>query len=273
MAYYEGYTQTEIASRLDIALGTVKTRTSRGLQRLAALLESREAPRVNGHVFDDLPLLLTGEADRATVAAVTAHLRECDDCRDELISAVAAHAALMSAVKFAADLVEPQPLGDSQLGPGRRPARAGSLRSLRRDPARTGRRRGTGRTRPPGLDQSPGSRRRARPTAAHRRRNWIAAAAAVVVLARRRRVPGHADRLESGRRRATLHCAAYGEGTTPASAKLIGDDKMSLDASSLPALATGSYYEVWLTNGARTAMAPVGVLDADRKATHHRAGE
>lgn len=44
MAYYEGYTQTEIASRLDIALGTVKTRTSRGLQRLAALLESREAP-------------------------------------------------------------------------------------------------------------------------------------------------------------------------------------------------------------------------------------
>jgi RNA polymerase sigma factor (sigma-70 family) len=44
MAYYGGYTQTEIASRLDIALGTVKTRTSRGLQRLAALLETRGAP-------------------------------------------------------------------------------------------------------------------------------------------------------------------------------------------------------------------------------------
>ena len=40
MAYYEGYTQSEIAARLDIALGTVKTRTSRGLQRLAALLDS-----------------------------------------------------------------------------------------------------------------------------------------------------------------------------------------------------------------------------------------
>jgi RNA polymerase sigma factor (sigma-70 family) len=43
MAYYEGYTQSEIAGRLEIALGTVKTRTSRGLQRLAALLESRGA--------------------------------------------------------------------------------------------------------------------------------------------------------------------------------------------------------------------------------------
>lgn len=39
MAYYEGYSQSEIATRLGIPLGTVKTRTSRGLQRLAALLE------------------------------------------------------------------------------------------------------------------------------------------------------------------------------------------------------------------------------------------
>jgi RNA polymerase sigma-70 factor (ECF subfamily) len=40
MAYFEGYTQTEVAARLDIPLGTVKTRTARGLQRLAALLEN-----------------------------------------------------------------------------------------------------------------------------------------------------------------------------------------------------------------------------------------
>jgi RNA polymerase sigma factor (sigma-70 family) len=40
MAYFEGYTQTEIAAALDIPLGTVKTRTSRGLQRLAGLLEN-----------------------------------------------------------------------------------------------------------------------------------------------------------------------------------------------------------------------------------------
>jgi RNA polymerase sigma-70 factor (ECF subfamily) len=40
MAYFEGYTQTEIAAALGIPLGTVKTRTARGMQRLAGLLES-----------------------------------------------------------------------------------------------------------------------------------------------------------------------------------------------------------------------------------------
>ena len=43
MAYFEGYTQSEISSTLSVPLGTVKTRTARGLQRLAVLLEnSRE---------------------------------------------------------------------------------------------------------------------------------------------------------------------------------------------------------------------------------------
>jgi RNA polymerase sigma factor (sigma-70 family) len=40
MAYFDGYTQSEISVALDIPLGTVKTRTSRGLHRLAALLEN-----------------------------------------------------------------------------------------------------------------------------------------------------------------------------------------------------------------------------------------
>jgi RNA polymerase sigma factor (sigma-70 family) len=45
MAYFKGYTQSEIAQALDIPLGTVKTRTSRGLQRMAGLLESTRGPR------------------------------------------------------------------------------------------------------------------------------------------------------------------------------------------------------------------------------------
>ena len=45
LAYFEQYTQSEIALALDIPLGTVKTRTSRGLQRMAGLLESTRNPR------------------------------------------------------------------------------------------------------------------------------------------------------------------------------------------------------------------------------------
>lgn len=40
LAYFDGYTQAEIAAVLDVPLGTVKTRTSRGLHRMASLLES-----------------------------------------------------------------------------------------------------------------------------------------------------------------------------------------------------------------------------------------
>ncbi len=45
MAYFQGYTQSEIARHFEIPLGTVKTRTARGLQRLAGLLESEANPR------------------------------------------------------------------------------------------------------------------------------------------------------------------------------------------------------------------------------------
>jgi RNA polymerase sigma factor (sigma-70 family) len=40
LAYFEGYTQSEISLALETPLGTVKTRTARGLQRLAGLLEN-----------------------------------------------------------------------------------------------------------------------------------------------------------------------------------------------------------------------------------------
>jgi RNA polymerase sigma factor (sigma-70 family) len=38
LAYFGGYTQSEISRRLDLPLGTVKARAFRGLRRLAELL-------------------------------------------------------------------------------------------------------------------------------------------------------------------------------------------------------------------------------------------
>src|SRR5262249_44365117 len=74
---------------------------------------AREPRRVmSEHISDDLPRLLTGEATRAETLAAAAHLRECPDCQQELVSAVVAHAALTSATRGAAHAVlgrDPQP--------------------------------------------------------------------------------------------------------------------------------------------------------------------
>jgi hypothetical protein len=57
------------------------------------------------HVFDDLPGLLAGELGRAETGRVSAHLRACEDCRQELVLVVTAAAALRSAARFAPQAV------------------------------------------------------------------------------------------------------------------------------------------------------------------------
>lgn len=44
LSYLGGLTQTEIATRVDAPLGTIKTRTARGLQRLAELIGRADQP-------------------------------------------------------------------------------------------------------------------------------------------------------------------------------------------------------------------------------------
>jgi RNA polymerase sigma factor (sigma-70 family) len=45
LAYFRNYSQSDITAYLEIPLGTVKARTSRGLRRLAGLLQSRDDPQ------------------------------------------------------------------------------------------------------------------------------------------------------------------------------------------------------------------------------------
>jgi hypothetical protein len=213
------------------------------------------------HVFDDLPLLLSGDADRATVTAVSAHLQTCADCRDALIAALAAHAALRSAARFAPELAIVQPVE-----PVAAPANGEGAENMAAETT-------AGAFLIDGIDEPDLSamfaqvRAEAAREPARRQHRWLVAAAAAVILA----LGGTGTYLAvdhsstaSGR---ALSLAAFDQGTTTASARLVGDDRMIVDASALPALGDGRYYEVWLTNGARTSMAPVGVLDADRKAS------
>jgi hypothetical protein len=220
------------------------------------------------HVFDELPRLLSGEADRITVGAMATHLRGCPDCRDELISAAVANAALLSAVRYAPTLVDVADIaGAGAAGPSSGAHAAASDRPG------------------PGLQPLPdlsavfaevraelaaedaesnvvdlGQARRGR------RATWLVAAAVVglVVVGGGGYLAGHGLPSSPTSRPLALH--AFDQGTSPASARLVGDDKMVLDASSLPRLSGGSYYEVWLTNNARTSMAPIGLLGSDGKA-------
>ncbi len=211
----------------------------------------------NEHVVDELPRLLTGEADRATVAAVSTHLRSCEDCRDQLVEVIVGHAALASAATYAPRLVDPELTGAPRLTdsapefPIDLSAVFAQIRSEVEveEPA-----------------AAPADDLTARRRSNNARRNWLIAAAAVVVLGGGAGTYLATSGGSSHPVTRDVALAAFDQGTTTASAQMIGGDELSLDASSLPQLPVGHYYEVWLTNPARTSMAPIGLLDADRKA-------
>ena len=198
---------------------------------------------MSAHVFDELPLLLSGEADRDTVMNAAAHLRECADCRQELVSALVAHASLTSAQRFAPELAatgddrEPT-AGETALA---MPDLSAVFAQARSDAAATAQR----------VQRS-------------RHRNRIVAAAAAVVVVGGGIAGGLLATQSPGPAQRTVRLV--GATHVSATATLIGGDHMRIDATGLPALGPRRQYEVWLTNPAGTAMQSVGFIGPDRRA-------
>lgn len=191
------------------------------------------------HVMDDLPLLLIGQATREETRAATDHLRGCPDCQQELISALAAHASLMSAARFAPEVgaraasdPDAQPLPDLT-----------DVLAVARDEAASAAR-------------------------SKRRRRLVIAAAAAAVIATAAGVTtaelaGQSSHGPAGR---TIALAAFDAGSRPAQATVDPGGTMRIDASALPRLDAEHFYEVWLTNGSRTRLQAIGSIGPTNRA-------
>lgn len=238
---------------------------------------------MTNHVFDEFPLLLSGDADRATVARVSSHLRGCNDCKDELIGAVVAHATLSSAARRGPDVATGGRLPHRPRVPGVQLASAtladrldevvvtatgpesahgidlGPVFAQIREEVATA-------AGPPPADadlvtptaEAPASRDDARRR--HRlRRGLTAAAAAVVVLGGGSALV--ANQLQDNGHRVTV--GAFGQGTVGATAT-VDTGSIVLNASKLRPLPGNQFYEVWLVKANGSGVLPLGPLGSDR---------
>ncbi len=195
------------------------------------------------HVSDELPLLLTGDANREVVMAAAVHLRTCPDCGQELVSAVVAHASLTSAHRFAPEIVAPAEGDelDAVPDPGPLPDLGHVFAQARQDAAAVS-------TKP----------------VRHRRRLLSVVAAAAVLVGGGVTVAA----LEWGTSQSstrTVQLDAFGVGQHPAKITIDGS-KLKIDASRLPKLDSTHIYELWVTDGDRKQMQPVGSFGNGNKA-------
>lgn len=204
---------------------------------------------MTSHISDELPQLLTGEATREVVQRSAAHLRSCEDCQQELVSAVVAHASLISAQRFAPEIVvrstDPLPQRAVQAAQVEALPDLSSVFAQVRDEAST------------------------RPSVARRRqRRPLMAVAAVAAGAL---IGGGGVALIANDHPGTavtqsIALSAFGVGHTSATATVTRSGQLALNASALPRLDANHRYEVWLTNGARTQMKPIGWIGDNGKA-------
>lgn len=201
---------------------------------------------MTSHISEELPRLLSGEATRDVVRAAAVHLRTCEDCQQELVSAVVAHASLTSAQRFAPEIVGRTDLASAPVEPA--PDDLPDLSAI------------FAQVREEAEVSSLPARRSRRPLYA------VAAVAAGVLIGSGGAVlVQHAGSTTPASRSVAL--AAYDEGTVPAKATVTSAGQMRLDAASLPKLDAEHRYEVWLTNDERTQMQPIGWIGSDGKAT------
>jgi Anti-sigma-K factor rskA len=200
---------------------------------------------MTSHISDELPRLLTGEATRDIVHSAAAHLRTCEDCQQELVSAVVAHASLTSAQRFAPEIVaRPAREHAAPAGEGALPDLSAVFAQVREEAQHAPR----------------ASRRSRRPLHA------IAAVAAGIVIGTggTALIQNIGDNTPAGR---SVALNAFASGTTSAEATVSKTGQMKLNAGSLPTLDPAHRYEVWLTNKARSQMQPIGWIGADGRAT------
>ena len=200
------------------------------------------------HIFDELPLLLTGEADRVTVGLAADHLRECQDCQQELVSALIAHASLSSAARFAPELrslLSTDAAEDRPAEPAELPDMTPIFEMAKQE------------VRAPRHSVAP-------PRARPRRARWVAVAAVAGVLVGGGAVLA-AQNLGGSPPARTVQLGAFDHGRVAASARLVGSNEVQVDASSLPTPESGKNYEVWLTDTARKNLQPVGWIGLNGK--------
>ena len=210
---------------------------------------------MSNHITEDIPRLLTGEANRDAVLSAAEHLRSCPDCQQELVSAVVAHASLTSAHRFAPEIVAPPGLDDhlarlhhdtdaSDEGPALPP-----LTSMF-DKVRQEAEQASARTR----------------SAPRRGRLLAVAAAAVIIVGGGAAIAEVATSSSSSSNQHTVALTAFDQGHNQGDVTIVGDRKVSIDATKLPRLDRNHVYELWLTDAARKHMQPVGLLGNDNTA-------
>lgn len=196
------------------------------------------------HVYDEIPGLLDGSASKAVVQHTIEHLRSCQECEHELLNALLAHASLSSAAHTAPTLrsSDSEPPAAEDVEPD------WSVVFAKFDAE--------------DHDQSTSP---VRARSGRRTSRWLTIAAAAVGIGVGASTVAALH--HSGHRQVaatTVQLAAYDVGTSPATATMAGDD-MSVNAITLPDPASGSLYEVWLTNTARTKMHSLGWIDTNGK--------